>query len=204
MPQDWPRQSRHRIHARKHWAIFGLAVVALAVAFGIHINGNSEGSDDQISSRPTVAIVAAENSREIELANIDCLSTVRDRAVIFEQSHLDDPAVLSLIKEQFPGKRIAIDSADCPFGIGFTIIKTVTKAVRYHGRPAEILMAFYVCTRQPSGQFNDRPCTSKNIYLFTSSAAPIQSFSLGLQAFFQNQETEWAVMNLSPTAKSQR
>jgi hypothetical protein len=181
------------------WAIFGLPIVVLIIPV-ISIYSNTI-SKHQVRNQSTEAVAVSEIRREIELAKIDCLSTVKDRAVIFERSHLDDPAILSLIKEQFPDKRITIDSADCPFGIGFAVIKTTTRAVRYKEQPAEVLMSFYVCTREPSGGFNDRPCAQKNIYLFTNNIVPIQAFSLGLQAFVQNQETEWAIMNLSPTAK---
>jgi hypothetical protein len=200
MPQDRLSQSKSsRLPVIITWAIFGLVIVALIIpVISIYTNTISE---HQVGNESALAVAAAENSKNIELGPLDCLSTNKERSLIFEQIYFDNPAILDLIKEQFPGKRITSDGTDCPFGIGFNILKITTRAIRYHERPAEVLMSFYVCTQKPSGGFNASPCTSKNIYLFTNDIAPIQAFSLGLQAFIQNQETQWAIMNLSPTTK---
>jgi hypothetical protein len=187
----------------RHLAAWGFGVAVLAVAaIYIHANSNESLQDQNVES--TIAVAAVESTREIELGSFNCLSTGKDLSSIFERPYFDDPAVIALIKEHYPGKRITTDNTDCSFGIGFTIIKTVTRAVQYHGRSSEVLMSFHLCTRKPSGQFNDRPCNSKNLYLFTNRVTPLQAFSLGLQAFIRNQDTKWTVMKLSTASTRQQ
>jgi hypothetical protein len=174
-----------------------------AVAAAFHVYLNSSGRSSNEAHDPVFTAAIAENYREIDLNGIDCLSTKKDRATIFERDYSDHMDVLRLIEENFPGKRIAPDRNDCPFGIGFTIIKTRIGAVQYHGRPAEILMSFFVCTRRAAGQFNSSPCLSKNIYLFTTNVTPIQAFAIGLQALVREKESDWVVMNLSAPRNAQ-
>jgi hypothetical protein len=175
--------------------MYGVGVVALAAAT-VHIYSSSiAASQNKDHVELTVAI--AQNSKLIDLAKIDCLSTVRDRAEIFEKSNFDNPDIVGLIQQQIPGKRITVDDVNCPFGIGFTIIKGAVRAIWYQGQSAEVLMSFYVCTRKPDGAFNASPCLSKNSYLFTNKITPLQAFSLGLQALVRGQDTEWVVIKLS-------
>src|SRR6266568_4463800 len=75
----------------RHWIILGIGVATLlaAAAAAFHFYLNSSGRPSNEAHDPVFTVAIAENYREVDLNGIDCLSTIKDRAMIFEHDYSD-------------------------------------------------------------------------------------------------------------------
>src|SRR5262245_18650642 len=98
---------------------FGLALVGgtwlAAIAQQPHSSGGQSASPAAGNSKYAVAsatynfdeiVASAKNSWPIDLAKVECLSLAK-RSSIFHESYYDDPRIMTILQEQFPGKSIS-------------------------------------------------------------------------------------------------
>jgi hypothetical protein len=134
----------------------------------------------------------------IDINKLECVSRVPNGAVIFEQDFYLNPTVPDIVRSAWPGKQVALDDAQCPYGLYFTIISQTTRAVTYLGKPSKVFMSFQVCRRNADGRVDFNPCSYKNLYLFESGVKPLEAFEIGLRAFLRAQNEDWVVLTIQP------
>jgi hypothetical protein len=186
--------------------LFGLAL--LGGTWLASIPPQPDSSDAQSASsnsKYTVAsaqnnfdevVASAKNSWRIDLATIECLSVSERISSIFHQSHYDDPGIMKILEEKFPGKSIKRKNDECGFVLSFNIIKTTVRAVKYQGEPAAMLLSFSLCPRDPGGKVLAIGCSSKDLYLFRTDLDPLEAFEIGLKAFDQKQDKAWVILKI--------
>jgi hypothetical protein len=196
------------------WCAMGLFGLALAGGTWLaSIPPQPDSSDAQRASRAasnsnsnyTVAsapnnfdeiVASAKNSWRIDVATIECLSVSERLSSIFQQSHYDDPGIVKILEEKFPGKSINRKNDECRFALGFNIVKTTVRAVKYRGQPAAMLLSFSLCPRDPGGKILAIGCSSKDLYLFRTDLDPLEAFEIGIKAFDQKQDKAWVILKI--------
>jgi len=189
--------------------LFGLALVGGTWLASVPRQPDSSGaqsasraasnSNYTLASAPNhfdEVVVSAKNSWRIDLATIECLSVSERVSSIFHQSHYDDPGVTKILEEKFPGKSINRKNDECRFALGFNIIKTTVRAVKYQGQPAAMQLSFSLCPRDPGGKILAVGCSSKDLYLFRTDLDPLEAFEIGLKAFDQKQDKAWVFLKI--------
>lgn len=157
--------------------------------------GNSKYVVASAPSNFDEVVASAKNSWPIDLAKVDCLS-ISKRSSIFHSNYYDDPRVVTILQEQFPGKSISRKHDACRFVLSFKIIKDTDRAIRYQGQSSEMLLSFAVCPRDSDGNILANGCSSKNLYLFRTVLDPLEAFEIGLKAFDQGQEDRWEILKI--------
>jgi hypothetical protein len=145
----------------------------------------------------TYVVAASKASWDVDLDRIECVSTVPNRATIFQKDFFENSVIVRTMQEIWPKKEISKNNPNCPYVLVFTIGSATTRAVQYRGEPAIVLMSFQVCHRESDTRINANVCSYKNLYLFQRDFSDHEAFEIGLRAFVQPQEIRQKIINIS-------
>src|SRR5689334_16306631 len=68
----------------------------------------------------------------VDLSSIGCLTLNRRISnPIYKVDYSNDPAVLEILRQHFPGKTITSNNSSCPYVLTFVIMTSDTPAIRY-------------------------------------------------------------------------